>query len=168
MKNVGSVISMLLWVAAIVPLFFFIGCASQEAYQSYVDTHAIASNGYYEVVKTPLVDITLPSPDPNQPYHIKLARDVKPMVPEQIKDSEWTGPIKGLISAAGMVGGIWAAGDAMSKITENSGGNTTSSNSGTINNSRDSLSNDGDGSFSHTGDITSTSTTTESTQQVAQ
>lgn len=155
---------MMLWVAALVPLFFFTGCASQEAYQSYVDTHAIASTGYYEAVKTPLVDITLPSPDPNQPYHIKLARDVKPMTPEQIKNSEWTGPINGLISSAGMVGGIWAAGDAIGKITENSGGNTT--NSGTINNSRDSLSNTGAGDLSHTGDVTST--TTESTQEVVQ
>jgi len=128
------------------------GCASQEAYQSYVNTHAIASAGYYEAAKQPLVDISLPSPTPGQPYHIVLNREVKPMAPEQIKDSEWTGPINGLISAAGMVGGIWAAGAALSDITANAGNSSYSS-------SKDvTIDNAGDGTVNFTGDTTTTTT----------
>lgn len=132
------------------------GCASQEAYQVYSDTHRASAEGYYRAAEKPLVDISLPSPDPTTPYHIVLNREVKPMAPEQIKNSEWTGPVNGLISAAGMVGGIWAAGDAMSKITDNAGHNTT-----TTNTSKDtSISNPGEGSVGYTGDTTTTNTTT--------
>jgi len=133
-------------------MLFLPGCASQEAYQSYTDTHNMSAAGYYRAAEKPLVDISLPSPVAGQPYHIVLNREVKPMVPEQIKDSEWTGPINGLISAAGMVGGSWAAGAALIDITANSGNSSYSS-------SKDvTIDNAGDGIVNFTGDTTTTTT----------
>jgi hypothetical protein len=150
-KAAGLMLPICLYIFVVL---FFSGCASTDAYQSYVATHTISSAGYYEAAKQPLVDISLPSPDPLNPYHIVLNREVKPMAPEQIKDSEWTGPINGLISAAGMVGGIWAAGDAMGNIMENAGHNTTTNTETTT------IDNEGDGTVSYTGDTTTTTETT--------
>ena len=139
------------------------GCASQEAYKGYLDNHSASATGYYKAAEKPLVDITLPSPIADQPYHIVLNREVKPMAPEQIKDSEWVKPVNGLISAAGMVGGIWAAGDAIGKITENSGHNTTTSIGGddnSIGRDNNKLTNAEGGSMNLTGDTTTTTDTT--------
>lgn len=142
--------------------FLLGGCASQEAYQGYLDGHKANAVAYYQAAGKPLVDITLPSPDPLNPYKIVVNREIKPLQTEQIKDSEWTGPMNGLISAAGMVGGIWAAGDAMKKVTDNSGHNSTVSSKDTT------IHNEGEGtSASYTGDTTTTSTTTTTDTNVS-
>lgn len=137
---------------ALCAALFLQGCASQEAYQSYTNTHMISAEGYYRAAEKPLVDISLPSPVAGQPYHIVLNREVKPMAPEQIKNSEWVGPVNGLISAAGMVGGIWAAGEAMSNVADSSGHNSSVATETTT------IDNAGDGTVNYTGDTTTTTT----------
>lgn len=162
MKKYGYIVSALLLASALVIIALMSGCASQEAYTGYLDTHKVSSAGYYDAASKPLVDITLPSPT-GEPYHIVVNREIKPLAPEQIKDSEWTGPLNSLIRTTGMVGGIWAAGDALGKVTENAGARYTNSQ----NTTRDTLTNDGDGTLSHVGDVptTATTTTTETTSE---
>jgi len=80
------------------------GCASKEAHQQYIDGFKAASAGYYEAANKPLIDLTLPAPDGKE-YHLVVNREIKPLTPEQIKDSEWVAPVQGLISATGMVAG---------------------------------------------------------------
>ena len=154
MKTLLTLVSMLVMLT---------GCASEQAYQTYNDAYRQNAIGYYEASSKPLVDITLPSPDKLNPYHIVVNREVKQMVPEQIKNSEWTGPLNGLISAAGMVGGIWAGGEALDKITKNSGSNSSYVNSGTQSTRRDTLSNTGDGTVSASNPTTIAPVTTTST-----
>lgn len=146
------------WMLLVALPVLLAGCASQEAYQGYLDGHKANAAAYYEAAGKPLVDITLPSPDPANPYKIVVNREVKPLPTEQIKDSEWTGPVNGLVSAAGMVGGIWAAGNAMDKVMSHAGHNST------VNTESTAIDNSGDGSVSYTGDTTTTETTTTTTQ----
>ena len=96
-------------------LFFFLftvvllpGCASQDAYKNYLAAFEKASEVNKEEVAKPLVDITLPAPlaangQTQAPYHVVVNKDYKPLVPQQIKDSEWTGTVMAAIGATGLV-----------------------------------------------------------------
>lgn len=92
------------------------GCADKEAYQAYMLSFDKAAEGYYLAATEPLLSVELPSPVKDQPYKIVVNREVKPLAPQQIKDSEWVPAVSGLINATGVVGGIWATGEATSKI----------------------------------------------------
>lgn len=74
------------------------GCADKQAYQQYVDTFDGNAKAYYDVASKPLMDMKLPAPDGKE-YHLVVNREVKPLMPQQIKDSEWTGAV-----TAGIVG----------------------------------------------------------------
>jgi len=97
------------------------GCASKEAHQQYIDGFKAASDGYYQAAQKPLIDLTLPAPDGKE-YHLVVNREVKPLTPEQIKDSEWVGPVQGLISVGGAVGGLAVVAGSAGHNTETVGG----------------------------------------------
>ena len=79
------------------------GCADKAAYTQYNDTFEKNANGYYAVAGKPLMDMTLPAPDGKE-YHLVVNREVKPLIPQQIKDSEWTGAVIAGIAGASTVG----------------------------------------------------------------
>lgn len=89
----------------VIILISFSGCASETAYQGYLTAHKSNADGYYLASGKPLLDMVLPSPDPQQPYHLIVNREVKPLVVQQIKDSEWIDPVKVLTVTAGLVAG---------------------------------------------------------------
>lgn len=101
----------------LIPLLLLSGCASDKAYQTYTEAMSPALQAYYAAASQPLLNLTLPAPD-RQTYHLLVNREVKPLLPEQIKDSEWTGPVQSLIQAGAIVGG-------MAVLGGNSGGDTT-------------------------------------------
>lgn len=74
------------------------GCADKVSYQNYLDTFDGNAKAYYEVASKPLMDMKLPAPDGKE-YHLVVNREVKPLQPQQIKDSEWTGAV-----TAGIIG----------------------------------------------------------------
>lgn len=78
------------------------GCADKGAYQNYLGSHEKSADGYYEVAAKPLLDVTLPAPDGKE-YKIVVNREVRPLVPQQIKDSEWTGAVTGGIVSTALV-----------------------------------------------------------------
>lgn len=85
------------------------GCASQEAYKNYLAAFEKASDTNKVESAKPLVDITLPAPlaangQPQAPYHVVVNKEYRPMIPQQIKDSEWTGTIMAAIGVTGLVG----------------------------------------------------------------
>ncbi len=80
------------------------GCADKEAYNNYLSTHQSTATRYYNAAKdSPLVDITLPSPDASQPYHIVVNQKLEVIHTAQIKNSEWTGVVG---AAVGVIGGV--------------------------------------------------------------
>lgn len=102
--NMRAIFSLL-----VVALMLLPGCASQEAYQNYLAAFEKASEANKVEAAKPLVDITLPAPlatngQPQAPYRVVVNKDYKPMVPQQIKDSEWTGTVMAAIGITGLVG----------------------------------------------------------------
>lgn len=90
-------------------VFFFlivsillVGCANKEAHKQYLESFDNAANQYYETAKKPLLKLTLPSPKDNDPYEIVIHQEPERMIPQQIKDSEWTGPVT---AGLGILGG---------------------------------------------------------------
>ena len=119
------------WIL-LTPVLLLPGCASMEAYQAYQESFDSAARAYYLAVDTPLIDIELPSPVKGEVYHIVVNRDVDLMAPQQIKDSEWVGPVRAGISAAGVVGGIWVAGNAIADIANSASGVTVAGNNNVV------------------------------------
>jgi hypothetical protein len=79
------------------------GCANMEAYQSYTESFDKAAENYYVAALSPLLDITLPAPE-GEEYHIVVNREVEPMNPSQIKDSEWAPVVGKTVGVIGVVG----------------------------------------------------------------
>lgn len=92
------------------------GCADKGAYEAYRASFNDSALLYYEAASTPLLSVELPSPNPGQPYKIVVARDVEPMRPEQIKNSEWAPVASAAIGAVATVGGIYVAGQAITNL----------------------------------------------------
>lgn len=117
-------------ITAIIALGIFglSGCASMEAYQAYQESFEEAAAAYYLAAAEPLVDITLPSPVDGEVYHLIVNRDIDIMAPQQIKDSEWVGPVRAGIGAAGIVWGIYATGSAIEGIASTAAGVTVTGN----------------------------------------
>jgi hypothetical protein len=92
MKKIMSLVMCSLIVANL------FGCADKGAYNQYTEVFNSNANAYYEAAKAPLMDMKLPAPDGKE-YHLVVNREIKPLVPQQIKDSEWTGAV-----TAGIVG----------------------------------------------------------------
>jgi len=151
-------------VFLLVPTLLLIGCADKEAYQEYLSNQNSSNKAYMAAAAKPLIDITLPSPDPTTPYKIVVNREVRPPIVQQIKDSEWVGPLGKLIGTAGIVGGAWVAADGAANLVEAvgktaGGGNTTLNAGGDIR-----LDNVGNThTASTTGDYSPASTTSTST-----
>jgi hypothetical protein len=95
-----KIVSLLMCSLVVVNLF---GCASQQAHQNYLDAFDASAKGYYEAASKPLMDMKLPAPEGKE-YHLIVNREVKPMAPQQIKDSEWTGAVIAGIAGAATVG----------------------------------------------------------------
>lgn len=93
-------------VLTIAALALLGGCASKESYEAYRQSFDRAAEAYYLAASEPLLSVELPSPVKDQPYKIVVNREVEPMIPQQIKDSEWA-PVAG--KALGVVGTVGAA-----------------------------------------------------------
>jgi hypothetical protein len=92
------------------------GCADRQAFQAYTDAMEPALAAYYAAASQPLLDLKLPAPDGKE-YHLLVNREVKPIIPSQIKDSEWTGPVQSLIQAGAIVGGLAVMGGGTGDTT---------------------------------------------------
>jgi len=95
-----KIVSLLMCSLVVVNLF---GCADKGAYQQYNDSFDANAKAYYEVAGKPLMDMKLPAPDGKE-YHLVVNREIKPLIPQQIKDSEWTGAVVASIVGATTVG----------------------------------------------------------------
>lgn len=80
-----------------------IGCADKGAYQQYNDSFDANAKAYYEVAGKPLMDMKLPAPEGKE-YHLVVNREIKPLMPQQIKDSEWTGAVTAAIVGTATLG----------------------------------------------------------------
>jgi len=119
-----TAISLIVISLATALVLFLGGCASQEAYQGYLAAQGRASDSYYRAVEKPLLSLELPSPVVGQPYKIEVAREVKPLQVQQIKDSEWVNPASKLIGVAGGVAGAAIAADMVKGVAGSGGGDT--------------------------------------------
>jgi len=106
-------------------LFTIFGCASETAHKQYAESYEKTASMYYATASKPLLDLTLPAPN-GQEYHLVVANRVDPLEPKQIKDSEWVGPVQGLINAAGIVGGLAVVSSGAGTKTESIGGDKVS------------------------------------------
>jgi hypothetical protein len=95
-----KIVSLLMCSLVVVNLF---GCADRAAYNTYNETFDSNAKAYYEVAGKPLMDMKLPAPEGKE-YHLVVNREVKPLMPQQIKDSEWTGAVTAGIVGAATVG----------------------------------------------------------------
>jgi ABC-type uncharacterized transport system auxiliary subunit len=108
-------------ILALAILAMLSGCASEEAYDRYSASQLGIAADYYKAASKPLLDLTLPAPDGKE-YHLVVNREVEPIHIQQIKDSEWTAPVQGLINTAGMVAGAAVILNGAGTHTENVGG----------------------------------------------
>jgi len=110
------------------------GCASDRAYEAYGSAYAAyAGRDATQSKSCEIITknaVTLPEGFNLVCYQASSSANLVP--PQQIKDSEWTAPVQGLISAAGTVGSIYAVGamvkDVAKSVGKNAGHNTTGSN----------------------------------------
>jgi len=95
-----KIVSLLMCSLVVLNLF---GCADRVAYTQYNDSFDKNAASYYAVAGKPLMDMTLPAPEGKE-YHLVVNREIKPLIPQQIKDSEWTGAVIASIAGASTVG----------------------------------------------------------------
>lgn len=112
----------------LVALVILSGCASEQAYKEYSTSTTSIATAYYKAAERPLLDLKLPAPEGKE-YHLVVNREVKQVDIQQIKDSEWTGPVQSLISAAGLVGGAAVVSSGAGSRTETVGGDRVSGDS---------------------------------------
>ena len=145
MKKIFSLITML--------AFFSMGCATPQAYNSYLD----AKKAQIAAERKPLIELALDKDG-------KLASLAVYPAPQQIdiqqeRDHPGYAVVSGLIKVAGVVGSIFVAGQAIEGIVDASSGNSTY-----INSANDNSSNTGNLDQSYGITDTVTTTTDNSTQ----
>jgi hypothetical protein len=97
------------------------GCASQESYEAYRQSFDRAVEAYTLAATEPLLSVELPSPVKDQPYKIVVNRDIEPMYPQQIKDSEWAPVVQSGVAVVGAVGGTWVLSNAAVDLVKETG-----------------------------------------------
>lgn len=97
------------------------GCASKESYEAYRQSFDRAAEAYYLTAAEPLVDITLPSPVKGEFYTIKVNREIEPMNPQQIKDSEWAPVASKALGVVGTVGAAYVISNAVVDLADSAG-----------------------------------------------
>lgn len=97
------------------------GCVSKESYEAYRQSFDRAAEAYYLAASEPLLSVELPSPVKDQPYKIVVNREVEPMYPEQIKDSEWAPVVQSGVAVVGTVGGAYVLSNAAVDLVKETG-----------------------------------------------
>lgn len=97
------------------------GCASQESYEAYRQSFDRAVEAYTLAAAEPLLAVELPSPVEGQPYKIVVNREIEPMYPEQIKDSEWAPVVQSGVAVVGTVGGAYVLSNAAVDLVKETG-----------------------------------------------
>ena len=134
------------------------GCADRKAYQSYLNYVEKSSVRHQVIAEQPLLQIILPSPDPDNPYQITVNRQqVSALQPEQIKSSEWASVFKKLIGGATIVGGMYAGAEIAEVLIGAAGATYTASGNITA-----------VGNTSHEGDAGTFSDTHDTTEMVSE
>jgi len=123
-------------------------CASDQAYQSYATAYSAYANRSVSQAKACEINTTenatLPKGFNLICYQGNSTANFAP--PQQIKDSEWTGPVQKFISGMGIVGGLavqgWSNYRMIDSVGKSAGGNIAiadSYNSSTSNTATDSF-----------------------------
>jgi hypothetical protein len=97
------------------------GCADPAVYEAYRQSFDRAVEAYTLAAAEPLLSVELPSPVAGQPYKIVVNREIEPMYPEQIKDSEWAPVVQSGVAVAGAVGGTWVLSNAAVDLVKETG-----------------------------------------------
>jgi hypothetical protein len=97
------------------------GCASKESYEAYRQSFDRAAEAYYLTASEPLVDIQLPSPVKGEFYSIRVNREIEPLSPQQIKNSEWAPVISKGLGVVGTIGAAYVISNAVVDLADSVG-----------------------------------------------
>lgn len=101
-------------------------------YAEYLKTRDIVATKYYDAVKvTPRAEISVPAPGGGS-YTFKTYDKPEWVQVEQEAPNEWVPVAKAAVSAAGLVGGIYAAGSVVENILQEAAGATYNTGGGNL------------------------------------